>query len=275
MSLLIYDYLLTFDREVTLVWNQPRWTYTKVIFLLARYLPFPAIFLLLYDQVFIGISPQTCKAVYYAAPLLCISAAICAESILMVRTWAVWNQDKRIAACFVLMACGTFIAGAYEMIKFGEAIVVSPAPFSPYRGCFVTGSSKIAYFAVYNFAVVDAVIFALMAFSAFKAYKLGNSVKLSKIVHRDGLLFYFYVLCVALLTANVVRFAPPTLTNALYPFPTMVYAVLSVRVIFNIRSVGSDPANALATELHTVPIEAMEMTSESAEYEHHWIGPEP
>jgi hypothetical protein len=34
-----YDYLLTFTREVSLVWVA-RWNYMKVLFLLARYMPF-------------------------------------------------------------------------------------------------------------------------------------------------------------------------------------------------------------------------------------------
>lgn len=121
----------------------------------------------------------------------------------------------------------------------------SPAPFKPYRGCFVTGSTKVLYALMCNFAAIDAsaqilsiscifpefllVVFALMAFSAFRARscqirvllragiesifvdKIGNRLKLSKIVHRDGsclftmsecslpiflgILFYFYVLC--------------------------------------------------------------------------------
>jgi hypothetical protein len=33
-----------------LVWRQPRWTYTKVIFLMARYLPIPGVFLLLRSE---------------------------------------------------------------------------------------------------------------------------------------------------------------------------------------------------------------------------------
>jgi hypothetical protein len=46
----IYDYLLTLNREISLVWYQPKWTYTKIIFLTARYLPIPALFLTLYSK---------------------------------------------------------------------------------------------------------------------------------------------------------------------------------------------------------------------------------
>jgi len=35
----VYDYLLTFDDERTLMWPKP-WSPTKVLFLMIRYLPF-------------------------------------------------------------------------------------------------------------------------------------------------------------------------------------------------------------------------------------------
>lgn len=38
----IYDYLLTFEREVSLVWRSP-WSIVKILFLLARYTPFVSI----------------------------------------------------------------------------------------------------------------------------------------------------------------------------------------------------------------------------------------
>ncbi|KZP03451.1 hypothetical protein FIBSPDRAFT_1055280 [Athelia psychrophila] len=36
---LVYDYILTFNSEVTLIWGEP-WKSLKVLFLLSRYLPF-------------------------------------------------------------------------------------------------------------------------------------------------------------------------------------------------------------------------------------------
>ncbi|KZP25113.1 hypothetical protein FIBSPDRAFT_820999 [Athelia psychrophila] len=36
---LVYDYILTFNSEVTLIWGEP-WKLLKVLFLLSRYLPF-------------------------------------------------------------------------------------------------------------------------------------------------------------------------------------------------------------------------------------------
>jgi hypothetical protein len=50
MPLEVYDHLLTLHLEIALVWYQSRWTYTKILFLMARYFPYPGVFLFLYSE---------------------------------------------------------------------------------------------------------------------------------------------------------------------------------------------------------------------------------
>jgi len=66
VALFIYDYLLTLDREINLIWFSP-WTYTKVLFLLVRYLTFVDTFLLLHFQLFPNVSAHNCRMSYPAA----------------------------------------------------------------------------------------------------------------------------------------------------------------------------------------------------------------
>jgi len=66
VALFIYDYLLTLDREINLIWFSP-WTYTKVLFLLVKYLTFADTFLLLYNQIILNVSADTCRLTYPAA----------------------------------------------------------------------------------------------------------------------------------------------------------------------------------------------------------------
>lgn len=48
VALQLYDYALTIQMEVSLIWCSA-WSYTKVLFLLTRYLPIGGIFFLLYS----------------------------------------------------------------------------------------------------------------------------------------------------------------------------------------------------------------------------------
>lgn len=48
-AILIFDYLITFNSELTLIWPTPL-TYTKVLFLLTRYLPFIEIVVILFSK---------------------------------------------------------------------------------------------------------------------------------------------------------------------------------------------------------------------------------
>ncbi|KAF9014840.1 hypothetical protein BDZ89DRAFT_962522, partial [Hymenopellis radicata] len=49
----VYDYLLTLDQEVELVWRA-KWNVTKILYLATRYLPFVDIVVVLWRKFFRG-----------------------------------------------------------------------------------------------------------------------------------------------------------------------------------------------------------------------------
>ncbi|KAH9475769.1 hypothetical protein JR316_0011328 [Psilocybe cubensis] len=65
-ALYIWDYLITFDMEVDLVWRS-KWNTMKVLFLVQRYLPFAdTVFLVLFQKVGRNLSISDCQQVYQA-----------------------------------------------------------------------------------------------------------------------------------------------------------------------------------------------------------------
>jgi len=51
IMLLVYDYMLTLDSELLLIWSS-RWNLVKALFLLVRYMPFIDMVLLIFSQRF-------------------------------------------------------------------------------------------------------------------------------------------------------------------------------------------------------------------------------
>ncbi|KAI0078056.1 hypothetical protein K474DRAFT_1594777, partial [Panus rudis PR-1116 ss-1] len=92
----VYDYLLTVNSEVELIWPS-RWNPIKILFLLTRYLPFVDVTLVLFYQLKPNISIRTCELTYQPAGWLIVIGIAVAEIILVVRTWAIWGRSKRIA----------------------------------------------------------------------------------------------------------------------------------------------------------------------------------
>ncbi|KAF4564075.1 hypothetical protein EYR36_003326 [Pleurotus pulmonarius] len=64
---IVYDYILTFDKEVSLIWfYQSTWSWTSILFMLNRYLPFFDTFDSLWHNLMPGITPDACSKAYQA-----------------------------------------------------------------------------------------------------------------------------------------------------------------------------------------------------------------
>jgi len=257
--ILLHDHLYTLEKEVSLIWCS-RWTYTKILFLVTRYLPFPGIYLILYSQIVPDISPSACSRIFQAFTWLTIVAICCAEGIFMIRTWAVWNRNRSVGFVLSALACGVgmvFLAELYLLALSTTKLQAASPPFSGRRGCSgISPVHPILYSSMYWIAFVDVVVLSLMVVSAFQAYKHGDNFKLSNVIHRDGILFYFYILCLVMTDGIILHSAPPTFVNVFIPVPLVCYSLLSARVILNIRDVAqeaySESGNLdFRNELHT------------------------
>ncbi|KAF9010779.1 hypothetical protein BDQ17DRAFT_1234242, partial [Cyathus striatus] len=90
-----YDFLLTFDRERSLIWGSG-WTFVKASYLLVRYCPFIESVVLLYHHFTPGLSREVCSATFKANGWLCFIGIATAEAIQTLRTWGVWKKDRRV-----------------------------------------------------------------------------------------------------------------------------------------------------------------------------------
>ncbi|EKM75955.1 hypothetical protein AGABI1DRAFT_109057 [Agaricus bisporus var. burnettii JB137-S8] len=91
-AVVYFDWLLTLDAEIKLVWNA-KGSKMKVLYLLTRYLPLVYSPLLLYYR-FGNPTVSECTAVYRSIGILFTVAAICAALVVTLRTWAVWDLKK-------------------------------------------------------------------------------------------------------------------------------------------------------------------------------------
>lgn len=233
-ALLIYDYLLTIHMEVKLVWLSP-WNYSKTLFLLARYTPAISMYFSLHNQIFPDVSSDLCPVTYQVASWLFVAGILFAETMLLLRTWAVWCRDGRIGLCFAaLLACCSILV-IITNVKFLVTIKFAPLPYHGFRGCFVTDIDDSLLAQFIGLAVIDAIVLLFTVFSALRAYKSGNNGELTNIIHRDAILFYIYLLCLSISTAIVIHLLPYDFMGILCPLQSALYSIFSSRIIFNVR----------------------------------------
>jgi len=245
-ALFIYDYTLTWHLEIKLIWFSP-WTYTKVLYLLIRYIAFADVLLFVINQIF-HVSPELCSITYPVATWFVILQIFLSEAVLSIRTWAVWRGKKGIGLVLSALTLAHLVAQCIFTNKFVRSMEFTSPPILIFRGCFMEKSSTALWINYVLMTIIEAVVLTLMVISAFRAYRLGIIGKLSHVIHRDGILFYIYLLCLTIgnLVATIVL--PIDLMAFLTPLHSVLYAVLTTRIVLNIRAVSNQ---SMQTELHT------------------------
>jgi len=83
----------------------------------------------------------------------------------------------------------------------------------------------------------------MLAVFAMTIYKSINQGKykssLAHTIYRDGVAFYAYLLCISIVNIVVLNSAPPELKTGLTGLHRVLHAILSERIILNIRSAAS------------------------------------
>ncbi|PPQ90722.1 hypothetical protein CVT25_005030 [Psilocybe cyanescens] len=144
-ALYIWDYFITLDMEVDLVWRS-KWNFMKCLFLVQRYLPFAdTVWLVLFQKVGQNLSISDCQQVYHALGwMMLLGTALC-EILLGLRAWAVWNRELRptIILCTVfLILWGPDFA---YMAKFQASLQFGSHPYPGFLGCFLLSAQDILF----------------------------------------------------------------------------------------------------------------------------------
>ncbi|OAX40699.1 hypothetical protein K503DRAFT_589082 [Rhizopogon vinicolor AM-OR11-026] len=125
----VYDFLTNLDDELDYLLNS-RTTLAKVLFIACRYIPF--VLCALHVPMAFGVIGEACPWIAQSIIVSCVTLMSCAECIFALRTYALWNFNRRVrmvllisflallcgvatlvVACGVTMTKTTFTAGCY------------------------------------------------------------------------------------------------------------------------------------------------------------------
>jgi len=231
-SVLIYDYIITLGQEVKYIWLKP-WRFGTVLFMANRYLSFLTTFTTLYLE-FAVVGPEVCKIGNAVATCLIALGLMVAETILLLRTLAIWKWKRKILYGLILMALSTFLIGIYltttEILSF-KYKEVPPGG----QGCFIASASKNILAPFVLIALSETVVVTL---TWLKGREHLRSSKKSwvKRIYQDGLIFYIYLLIITIVNIIVPAAAPePKYKNYLAVLQHLSHSVFCNRVILRIQ----------------------------------------
>ncbi|KAI5123113.1 hypothetical protein M0805_001469 [Coniferiporia weirii] len=218
----VYEFFLTLDSEVRLVWPS-RFNSVKVLFLANRYLPFIITFSKSFCESGAGdsrwdtytpLSPKLCKPQILALGFASVVGFIFAEVVLAMRVLAIWKGKRAI---LILM---TFLIGLLPPIA---------SPITLFRsGCEIIALERTEWIIILVVFLFEIVILALVIV-ARKSHRKGSQsareAKLTKshevrelssglagILVKDGIFYCICVMVISLVNVFVVKLAPAILS---------------------------------------------------------------
>jgi len=234
MIILIFDWLLMFEMEVSYIWQAP-WNMMKVLYILSRYMPFIDITVaVLYVSGDI-LPVEICKILHqYVSVTYCVGLWI-ANASFMLWTWVVWGKKKSLGiglAVFYVMSLLTFMVpfGFYlQSVTFFVALEVPQI-----MGC-ILGSPNMLFSVSFIGAIVfDLTMLLLMTIRAIQFHRSGSGLGLIKIIFRDGIIYYLYALVSSTLSLYLLL-QPLDQSSIPLTLGRVLHSIWSCRVVLDIR----------------------------------------
>ncbi|KAF4564078.1 hypothetical protein EYR36_003329 [Pleurotus pulmonarius] len=184
---LVYDYMITCDLEASLIWSHHSgWSWTAILFLLNRYLPFAGSAHSLWRGFTSGLTLDACEHSFQVTGWLFLATITTAEIILTIRTWAVWQRKQRLTIVLSVVFAAVWGPNIAVMWIFLKSMEFGSIPYSGYQGCNIVKSSQIMAVTWALVMVYETIIFILMAYRGYIGYRNGGNSALFNVVYRDG-----------------------------------------------------------------------------------------
>ncbi|KAK0460993.1 uncharacterized protein EV420DRAFT_1529565 [Desarmillaria tabescens] len=232
IAFLLWELIITFDREVDFIWSKPRTSWIKWAFLFARYFPLMAgICGRAIDTVVVYRDPipipLNALRIWYICQVLVLHLMMLgAEIVMMARVYALYSRNRYIGGIFLLL-----LLGESTSVIVGLALNLPSEIFNP-DDLLTTSSKSYIYFGVS--AMISQVV--ILAFSIYR-YIRGDwrGVPLVSLMIRDGTLAFGVLFFVSLLL--VIFTASET-----YPTPTFAWLINFIsaaecRLILNMQQI--------------------------------------
>ncbi|KAJ3776015.1 hypothetical protein FB446DRAFT_348522 [Lentinula raphanica] len=161
--------------------------------------------------------------------------------VLTIRTWVLWKKDIKLSFGLPLFYICCWMPIFYGLNQFLQSLIFIPSPIPQVSGCAYLGGQKIFYICWVFLAVYEVGMLILMFIPGFRLFYLGHGSGLTKIVYRDGIIYYiFLVIWSAINAVASISLSGTSLETVLSTYQRVMHTVLTSRAILHIRSSSNE-----------------------------------
>ncbi|KAF9074409.1 hypothetical protein BDP27DRAFT_1317033 [Rhodocollybia butyracea] len=251
LTLLTYDYILSFSQEVAYVWFS-NWGWIKVLYLFTRYSPFIDTILAIEEKLNPYIDTVSCNRTMTFNTIFSGLGIGISDIILMIRTYAMCQRSRKVLLILVLQWVFISVVDLLAIVKWTGSFSEPIVSVGGYPSCFLAGENKDGMVNYVSLLVGETVVVALTFWQGFRDChysKYGFFAASQGVLvnfYRDGILFFMCILPITLGNVLVLVFAPPQLQVLNTPLRVM-HSILCSRLVIHVREVAN-PEDALTEE---------------------------
>ncbi|KAJ7096601.1 hypothetical protein B0H15DRAFT_825705 [Mycena belliarum] len=258
-SILIYDYALTFEQEVTRYWGTSL-TWGTLLFYINRYsallgtVPIVVEYLLVTDD-----SNKICRGLQMYHQYFALMSQILVSVMLITRTYALHERNKLVLALMITVTVVAIINAMVLLLAIRSPNTLSPVLRS--LGCPSASPHALSQRQAGGWSgmlVFDVMIFALTVYKSLKYGTRGG--ELFDLLFRDGAMYFGILIASNVINILTYTRGGPVLSGAATSFTNILSSVMLSRLMLNLR----DPSLRHRQALRTRTTSRLSTTQDSA-----------
>ncbi|KAF9449495.1 hypothetical protein P691DRAFT_703153 [Macrolepiota fuliginosa MF-IS2] len=234
IAMLVYDYFLTLGQEVELIWKS-RWNTVKFLFLLTRYLPFIGSGIILFYQFAPKATAYQCAIAFKCTAWTFIIGISIAELLLTIRTWAVWEKDRRLTIGLPIFFVSFWVTQYALVGLYLGTLTYEPSPYQPWVTCATFHMNRLLSVCWILLMIYDAGILILIVIQTLRTFRSWGNVPLTRVICQDGIAYFAYLFLLSFANIIIIMKLPREFVHLLTMIERVVHSVLTCRIILQIR----------------------------------------
>jgi len=247
-ALWLFDYFLTLQDEVRVMWGSASLNAVHVLFFIVRYLPVAAVICAALDSIGPHLETESCLRVYKGLGAILLVLLILSEALLLLRTLALWYDNKWVKAflimLYVMVSIIVVVFVALSLSLNLDSVCSTSAATSGSQQAAESVDKSVAKFSGAFFSAVasfELVVLLLTIYHGLSARTAGANTK-GRLVNalRQGNLIYASALFTTSIANNVFFLLPISegFAGLLDIFQVVLHCVMSSRILFDLRDAG-------------------------------------
>ncbi|KAF8582157.1 hypothetical protein K439DRAFT_169662 [Ramaria rubella] len=233
IAVLTYDYFLTLDLEINLIWGTP-WNIGKVLYFLTKYSVFIESGLLLFCKSFLIRKSCFCTNMCYSVSNVWVVYILGCWSCRMysfIQNMGHLGTEYKIRDS----ACTTPYSIRNPCRFFDARSLVAQSPIPKIQSCFLMANHDILIFIDYALILLFETIILVLTLVKGVAHYRNSSSSLVATLYKDGLLYYIYLTSFSLGNVFFLVFLVDT-GASLILMQRAFHSILTGRILLHLRT---------------------------------------